>query len=280
MTDARIETLSTSEAEDLARHQRMVRRAKWLKIYHGSLLPLLSGIAGLVIWELAVWFFQLPEYLLPAPTQVFETMIDRWSILMSHLWYTVVASTVGFFIALVLGIVVGAAIATSKSIDRVLYPWLVIAHAIPKVVVAPLLLVWIGFGLKSGIIFVVVFTFFPIVVSTVTGLKSAEPDLLQLVKSMGANRWQTMWKIRIPTALPHVFSGIKIAATGAPVGAVIGEFVASNRGLGYALIQAVGSLDTTYAFASVIIISVFGVGIWYLAELVEKLSIPWHASQR
>ncbi|MEX2375423.1 MAG: ABC transporter permease [Dehalococcoidia bacterium] len=280
MTDARIEARSASEAEDLAEHQRMVRRGKWLKVYHGSLLPLLSGLAGLVAWELAVHIFALPEYLLPPPTQVFATMIDRWSILMSHLWYTFVASTVGFLIALVLGIVVGAAIATSRSIDRVLYPWLVIAHAIPKVVVAPLLLVWIGFGLKSGIIFVVVFTFFPIVVSTVTGLKSAEPDLLQLVKSMGANRWQTMWKVRIPTALPHVFSGIKIAATGAPVGAVIGEFVASNRGLGYALIQAVGSLDTDYAFASVIIISVFGVTIWYLTELVEKLSIPWHASQR
>lgn len=280
MTDASIHNTSSTEAEDQIEHRRMVRRTKWLKAYYGTLLPLLSGLAGLLAWEAGVWVFDLPEYLLPAPSQVFETMVAQWPVLMSHLWYTAVASTVGFVIALVLGIAIGAAIATSRSVERVLYPWLVIAHAIPKVVVAPLLLVWIGFGLKSGIIFVIVFTFFPIVVSTVTGLKSAEPDLLQLVKSMRASRWQTMWKIRIPTSLPHVFSGIKIAATGAPVGAVIGEFVASNKGLGYALIQAVGNLDTAYAFGCVIIISVFGVAIWYLTELVEKLSIPWHASQR
>lgn len=264
----------------MAHQKNLVRRAKWMQVYHGTLLPIVSGLVGLLAWELIVRWFAIPQYLLPAPTVVFAAMVDRWSSLMAHLWYTTIASTVGFAIALVLGVVVGAAIAASRSVDRLLYPWLVIAHAIPKVVVAPLLLVWIGFGLQSGIIFVVVFTFFPIIVSTVTGLKSAEPELLQLVRSMGASKFQMMWRIRIPNALPHVFSGIKIAATGAPVGAVIGEFVASNRGLGYALIQAVGNLDTAYAFAAVIIISVFGVAIWYLAELIERLSIPWHASQR
>ncbi|MCG8358963.1 MAG: ABC transporter permease [Kiloniellales bacterium] len=280
MTDIGHDAGMTSEAEDVRRHEILQRRSRWKNLYFGTLLPILSGLAGLAVWEFVVWAMDIPDYLLPPPSMVFETMFERWSTLMSHLWYTTVASVTGFAIALMLGVVIGAAITASRAVDRVLYPWLVIAHAIPKVVVAPLLLIWIGFGLKSGIIFVVVFSFFPIVVNTVMGLKSAEPDLLHLVRSMGATRLQTMWKIRIPTALPHLFSGIKIAATGAPVGAVIGEFVASNQGLGYALIQAVGNLDTDYAFASVIIISVFGVAIWYLAELVERLSIPWHASQR
>lgn len=243
-------------------------------------LPILSGLLGFGLWEVAVHVFKFPVYLLPAPTVVIEAMVEKWAFLESNLWYTVLASVTGFAIALVGGITLGAAITASSIVDRMAYPWLVISHAIPKVVVAPLLLVWVGFGIKSGIIFVVVFTFFPIVVNTVTGLKSSDPELLQLVRSMGAKQLQMLWKIRIPNALPHIFAGIKISATLAPVGAVIGEFVASNEGLGYVLIQAVGNLQTPLAFAAVFIISAFGIFIWYLAELLERLFIPWHASQR
>jgi len=243
-------------------------------------LPLISGIGGLVAWELVVRLMKLPPYLLPAPTHVAQVMVEYWWMLMRQLGFTAFAAVVGFLIALVLGVLAGAAITASRTVDRMLYPWLVISHAIPKVVVAPLFIVWIGFGLTSEIIFVIVFTFFPIVVNTVTGLKSADLDLLTLVRSMGASPLQSLWKIRIPGALPSIFAGIKISATLAPVGAVIGEFVASNQGLGHMLLQAVGSLETPLAFAAVFVISVFGIAIWYLAELVERLSIPWHASQR
>jgi NitT/TauT family transport system permease protein len=201
-------------------------------------------------------------------------------VLLTQLAFTAFAAAAGFAVALVLGIGFGAAITASRTVDRMLYPWLVISHAVPKVVVAPLFIVWIGFGLKSEILFVIVFTFFPIIVNTVTGLKSTDPEVLQLARSMGATRWEALTKIRIPNALPSIFAGIKISATLAPVGAVIGEFVASNNGLGHVLIQAVGSLETTLAFAAVVVISAFGIAIWYAAEWVEKLSIPWHASQR
>ncbi|MCK6450932.1 MAG: ABC transporter permease [Alphaproteobacteria bacterium] len=243
-------------------------------------LPLISGIGGLIAWELAVRAMELPPYLLPAPTLVAQVMVEYWGMLMRQLGFTAFAAASGFLIALVLGVVAGAAITASRLVDRMVYPWLVISHAIPKVVVAPLFIVWIGFGLTSEIIFTVVFTFFPIVVNTVTGLKSADLDLLTLVRSMGASPLQSLWKIRIPAALPSIFAGIKISATLAPVGAVIGEFVASNQGLGHMLLQATGSLETPLAFAAVFVISVFGIAIWYLAELVERLSIPWHASQR
>jgi NitT/TauT family transport system permease protein len=246
----------------------------------GVLLPIASGIGGLLLWELAVKAFDLPSYLLPAPTEVMEVMAERWELLLDQLGYTSFAATVGFIIALFISLTLGALIAASPSFERIIYVWLVIFHAIPKVVVAPLLLVWIGFGVKSSIIFVVVFTFFPMLVNTVTGLRSADPDLLLLSRSMGASRWQTLWTVRLPSALPSIMAGIKISITLAPLGAVIGEFVASNKGLGHMLIQSVGSLEVPTAFAAVVVVSLLGIATWYLAEWVERLAIPWHASQR
>ncbi len=254
--------------------------ARFRRLLHSAGLPLGSAIAGLVIWQLVVRGFNIPSYLLPAPTDVALAFIDRWRYLLVNLGYTAFSALLGFAIAVVLGVTLGIAIASSRTIDRVLYPWLVISHAIPKVVVAPLLLVWIGFGLKSGVIFVVFFTFFTLVVNTVMGLKSADPDLLHLVRAMGAGPLKVLWKIKLPNALPNIFTGVKIAATLAPVGAVIGEFVASNRGLGYVLIQAVGSMSIDLAFAAVFLVSAFGVLVWYLAELAERKALPWHASQR
>lgn len=258
---------------DIARRRRR-------RMMRNALLPLGSAIAGLLIWEILVRTMEIPSYLLPTPSDVARVLVARWNYLMVNLGYTMFAAMSGFFIALVLGVVLGTAIASSPLVDRIVYPWLVISHAIPKVVVAPLLLVWIGFGVKSGVIFVVFFTFFTIVVNTVLGLKSADPDLLHLVRSMGAGPLKVLWKIKLPNALPNIFTGIKIAATLSPVGAVIGEFVASNRGLGYVIIQAVGSMSIDLAFAAVFLVSAFGVAVWYIAELIEKKSLPWHASQR
>ncbi|BBK30769.1 NitT/TauT family transport system permease protein [Stella humosa] len=246
----------------------------------GFVLPTASGIGGLLLWELAVHAFELPSYLLPAPSEVAMVMVQKWRLLLDQLVYTAFAATVGFVIALGIALGLGAMIAASPFVERVIYVWLVVFHAIPKVVVAPLLLVWIGFGLKSSIIFVVVFTFFPMLVNTVAGLRSADPDLLLLARSMGGSAWQVLRKIRIPAAMPSIISGIKISITLAPLGAVIGEFVASNKGLGHMLIQSVGSLEVPVAFAAVTVVSVLGILVWYLAEFVERATIPWHASQR
>lgn len=242
--------------------------------------PLISALVVLGGWEAAVWYFRIPTYLLPAPSVVLAVLVDKFPLLMRQLGFTAMASGIGFVIALASGILVGAAISASRMFERSVYPWLVISHAVPKVVIAPLFLVWFGFGMTSEVLFVVVFTFFPIVVNTVVGLKSADPEMLQLARSMSARPLPVLWKIRIPGALPTIFAAIKISATMAPVGAVIGEFVASNVGLGHVLIQAVGSLETPLAFAAVTVISIFGIVVWYVAEAIERLTIPWHASQR
>jgi NitT/TauT family transport system permease protein len=246
----------------------------------GMLWPLLSGAIGLALWEGLVRVFKVPVFILPAPSQVIVTIVDQWWYLLSQLAITTFAAGLGLVMAVVFGLAAGAAITASRLVDRMLTPWLVIAHAVPKVVIAPLFLVWFGFGLQSEMFFVVAFTFFPVIVNTVTGLKSADPEQILMVRAMGATPTQVLRKIQFPSALPSICAGIKLAVTLAPVGAVIGEFVASNKGLGHLLIRAVGDMDTPLAFAAVTVFSIFGVLLWRLAEWGERRVLPWHPSQR
>ena len=246
----------------------------------GMLWPLLSGAIGLALWEGLVRLFKVPVFILPAPSQVIVTIVDQWWYLLSQLAITTFAAGLGLVMAVVFGLAAGAAITASRLVDRMLTPWLVIAHAVPKVVIAPLFLVWFGFGLQSEMFFVVAFTFFPVIVNTVTGLKSADPEQILMVRAMGATPGQVLRKIQFPSALPSICAGIKLAVTLAPVGAVIGEFVASNKGLGHLLIRAVGDMDTSLAFAAVTVFSIFGVLLWRLAEWGERRVLPWHPSQR
>ncbi|MEA2812575.1 MAG: NitT/TauT family transport system permease protein [Rhodospirillaceae bacterium] len=246
----------------------------------GMLWPLLSGAIGLALWEGLVRVFKVPVFILPAPSQVIITIVEQWWYLLSQLAITTFAAGLGLIMAVVFGLAAGAAITASRLVDRMLTPWLVIAHAVPKVVIAPLFLVWFGFGLQSEMFFVVAFTFFPVIVNTVTGLKSADPEQILMVHAMGATPTQVLRKIQFPSALPSICAGIKLAVTLAPVGAVIGEFVASNKGLGHLLIRAVGDMDTPLAFAAVTVFSIFGVLLWRLAEWGERRVLPWHPSQR
>ena len=249
-------------------------------VFAGVLWPLLSGTIGLALWEGLVRLFKVPLFILPPPSQVVLTIIDQWWYLLSQLAITTFAAGLGLIMAVVFGLAAGAAITASRLVDRMLTPWLVIAHAVPKVVIAPLFLVWFGFGLQSEMFFVVAFTFFPVIVNTVTGLKSADPEQILMVRAMGATPGQVLRKIQFPSALPSICAGIKLAVTLAPVGAVIGEFVASNKGLGHLLIRAVGDMDTSLAFAAVTVFSIFGVLLWRLAEWGERRVLPWHPSQR
>jgi len=246
----------------------------------GMLWPLLSGAIGLALWEGLVRAFKVPVFILPAPSQVIVTIVEQWWYLLSQLAITTFAAGLGLIMAVVFGLAAGAAITASRLVDRMLTPWLVIAHAVPKVVIAPLFLVWFGFGLQSEMFFVVAFTFFPVIVNTVTGLKSSDPEQIIMVRAMGATPTQVLRKIQFPSALPSICAGIKLAVTLAPVGAVIGEFVASNKGLGHLLIRAVGDMDTPLAFAAVTVFSIFGVLLWRLAEWGERRVLPWHPSQR
>lgn len=243
-------------------------------------VPIVGAGVAVAAWEIIVRLLDVPPYLLPAPSAVLEAMTSNFAQLMNALGATALSATIGFVISFLVAVILAALISESKIINQLVYPWLVIAHAIPKAAIAPLFLVWLGFGLASKVMFVVTFCVFPLVVNTVSGLSQANPDQVQLVRAMGASRFAVFRMIRVPTSLPSVFAGIKISATLAPVGAVIGEFVASNDGIGHLLIGAIGNLDTAVAFAAIVLVSAFGVAIWYAVEIAERVSIPWHVSQR
>ncbi|RAN94871.1 ABC transporter permease [Micromonospora saelicesensis] len=233
----------------------------------------------------AAWWFvaareYVPNYLVPTPGQVWETMTTQWSELARHTVVTLYETVLGFVLAAALGLVTAVAIAYSRTLDKALYPIVLFAQVIPKIAIAPLLVVWFGLGLTPKIILAVLIAFFPVVISGVAGLRSTDPELLDLAATMGAGPWRTFRKIRFPNALPHLMAGLKVAVTLAVVGAVVGEFVGASEGLGYVLLLANGNLDSALLFADLILMSAIGIVLFVLVEIAEALLIPWHASRR
>ncbi|MEU7847908.1 ABC transporter permease [Micromonospora parva] len=236
------------------------------------------------VFFVAWWFVAareyVPNYLVPTPGQVWETMTTQWSELARHTVVTLYETVLGFVLAAALGLVTAVAIAYSRTLDKALYPIVLFAQVIPKIAIAPLLVVWFGLGLTPKIILAVLIAFFPVVISGVAGLRSTDPELLDLAATMGAGPWRTFRKIRFPNALPHLMAGLKVAVTLAVVGAVVGEFVGASEGLGYVLLLANGNLDAPLLFADLILMSAIGIVLFVLVEIAEALLIPWHASRR
>lgn len=233
----------------------------------------------------AAWWFvtdrgMVPTYLVPAPTQVVATLIEERAMLMEHSLITLSETVLGFVLAGVLGLVTAVMIVYSSTLDKALYPVILFAQVIPKIAIAPILVVWFGFGMTPKIILAVLIAFFPVVISGVAGLRSVDPELLDLSSTMGASRWKTFRKIRFPGALPSLMSGLKVAVTLAVVGAVVGEFVGASSGLGFVLLLASGNLNAPLLFADLILMSAIGVGLFVIVEAAEALVIPWHASRR
>jgi NitT/TauT family transport system permease protein len=233
----------------------------------------------------AGWWFvsarqYMPNYLLPTPPQVLDALRANWSQLMKHSGITLYETVLGFVLATLIGLVTAVLIAYSRTMDKALYPIVLIAQVIPKIAIAPLLVVWFGTDLRPKVILAVLIAFFPVVISGVAGLRSTDPELLDLSATMGASRWQTFRKIRFPNALPHLMAGLKVAVTLAVVGAVVGEFVGASEGLGYVLLLANGNLDAPLLFADLILMSIIGIVLFAVVEVAEALLIPWHASRR
>jgi NitT/TauT family transport system permease protein len=231
-------------------------------------------------WWLVTARGWVANYLVPTPTSVWDLMVDEWSSLMYHSYVTLYETVIGFLLASVLGLATAVAIAYSRTLEKALYPLVLFAQVIPKIAIAPLIVVWFGNDLAPKIILAVLIAFFPVVVSGVAGLRSTDPELLELSATMGASRWQTFRKIRFPNALPHLMAGEKVAVTLAVVGAVVGEFVGASEGLGYQLMIANGNLDAPKLFAALILMSLIGILLFVVVEVVEALLIPWHASRR
>jgi len=237
-------------------------------------------LVGLIVWEAATRGGLVPPFILPAPTAIVDRLFTSASVLAPHVWVTATEIVIGFILAVVGG--VGLAIATVyvPAFERAVYPWIVASQAIPKVAVGPLIVMWLGFGLLPKVFIAFLIAFFPVMIDTVIGLRSVEAESISLMRSMGATRWQTFVLLSLPSAMPNIFAGMKVAATLAIVGAIVGEFIGANEGLGYVLIFANGTFDTTLIFAALVLISILALICYAAVGFVEDSFIWWHVSKR
>ena len=241
-------------------------------------LGLLSIISVALLWEFALKIFPIQSYLLPPPSEIATAMVSQFGLQMQHAFVTLREILIGFALAVLIGVPLAVAITFLPVFEKLFYPILVATQAIPKVAVAPLFLVWFGFGEAPKYAMATVIAVFPVIIDTAVGLRAIDPDMVRLAKSMRASPLKTFWKVRLPIALPSIFAGLKMAMTFSVIGAVVGEFVAGQSGLGYLIQAATGSLQTTVAFASIVLLSFIGIVLFFIVEALERLFVPWHHS--
>jgi NitT/TauT family transport system permease protein len=234
----------------------------------------------LFVWEIFVRGAGIKPYILPAPSIVLASLWQKFPTVLAAASFTVQPMLIGFAVAVVVGILLALVVAFSPALQDIIYPLIVFLQIVPKIAVAPLFIIWFGYGLMPKVLLVFLLSFFPIVVSAVTAFRSVDSDIMDLAKSTGAGAWRIFWKVQVPHALPTLFTGIKVAAALSSTAAVVAEFVASDRGLGYLLLEYNGTLNTSMAFAVIIVLSAMGLALYGLVEIVERLMIPWHVSRR
>ena len=239
-----------------------------------------SAALVLILWVLIVVVLKPAAYVLPSPWAVMERLwVDR-ALLLHQGEFTISEILVGIGLSIGIAIPLGVAIVALALIQKLIYPIIVAFNAIPKVALAPLFVMWFGYGFLPRILVTTSIAFFPILIATIAGLTSIDPDLLKLAEAMNGRPLPIFLYMRLPHALPSIFSGIKVATSLAVIGAIIGEFVASDAGWGYLLVQASGTLDSTIMFAIVILLAIVASLLFYAVSLVEKTVVSWHASQR
>ncbi len=255
---------------------RSLPRGAWLERVFPVAWPPAAALIGLIaLWEIAERVFLIPEYLLPRPSHIAEFMAQNSGLLARHGLATLETTLAGFALAVVFGVALAVLIVWSTPFERAVYPLLVLTQVIPKVAVAPLIVVYMGFGLEPKIFLAFLVSFFPMVINTALGLRSVDPELLQLLMTLRASRWQILRKVRWYRALPNVFEGAKIAVTLAIIGAIVGEFSAGNLGLGYLVASSASSVNTTLSFASLFALIVIGIVLFEAVHLVGVLTTPW-----
>jgi ABC-type nitrate/sulfonate/bicarbonate transport system permease component len=241
-----------------------------------------AGFSVLVIagWELGTAASGISPLLLPSPSMVVQSLVRNASLLATNAVVTLQEILIGFAMGTVAGIVLGVLLNASRLAERAVYPWLVASQMVPIIAVAPILVVWFGFTIVPKVLVVALVGFFPVVVNTLDGLKATDPEMIRLVRTLGMSNWRIMRSVRVPSALPYVFSGLKIAMAFSVVGAVFGEWVGSSEGLGYLMLALNNQLATVDLFAAVIALSAMGIVLFFLVGVVERLVIPWHHESR
>ena len=243
-------------------------------------LPVSIIVAVIGVWQGYVALYDVPAWKLPAPSAIGTELVNGRSLLLRHTWVTLQEVLIGFGLALGAGVLLAILIAYSRTLERAVYPFVIASQTVPIIVIAPLLLIWVGYGLAPKVIIVVLIAFFPIVVNTVDGLKSVDADMINLMRTLGASRWQVFTKVQVPTSLPFLFSGTKVAITLSVIGAVIGEWVGASAGLGYLTRISVPLFLTARSFAAVVILAVMGVSLFVVVVALERFLLPWYHTER
>ena len=223
-----------------------------------------------VMWEAACIIMKIPDYIVPAPHRVLEKVVNSWALLYAHSLTSIAEILLGFVLASVCAIVCAIAMVHSKRIERVLEPFLVVSQVIPKVALAPLFIIWFGHGILPKIIIAMLIAFFPVLVNAVVGLRSIDSEIVELMDSIAASKRQMFWRVRLPNSLPYIFPALKVAALLSIVGAMVGEFVGSDRGLGYLMIMGDVNLDTDLLFAALFVVTAFGMVVYAVIETFER----------
>lgn len=267
----RLQQLSTAiVARELAR----ARRRRFSQIG----LPILALLTFVILWEIGVRIFEIPQWLIPSPLAIYDAFVDNHALMWPNLWVTSQETLLGFALAAVIAVPIGILINVSRTFSDIVYPFLISSNAIPKVAIAPLFVVWFGFGLLPKILIAFLTAFFPIIINTVVGMRSVDDNTKHLARSMGFGVWRSLWRIELPQSMPAIFAGFKLASVLAVIGAVVGEFVGADSGLGQMLLLADAGMQTPLMFATLIVLTLMSVVFFYLIVVIEAIAVPWHKS--
>lgn len=247
----------------------------WLRSAIPAAVVLLAVIG---MWQAYVVIFDVKRFILPAPTEVLSSLVTKWAIYQPHAIVTFREAFIGLLLATVVGLALAMLITASRALRMAIYPLVVASQAMPIIAIAPLLIIWFGYGPTSKILVAALVAFFPIVVSAAAGLSSLDDGAVRLMRSFPAPPWQVFVRARLPHALPQIFSGLKVAAVLSVVGAVVGEWVGSDEGLGFLIIQSNAKLATVTVFGAVVVLTLMGILLFLLVSLVEWLALPWRRS--
>ncbi len=247
-----------------------------MRLRIGFLVEALAGLAlAFLLWEAGVRLFRVPPFILPAPSAVFAEAMATMGVLWHHTLLTLVGTAISLVAGAAIGMLVGLIIGYSRTLSRLLYPLLGGFHALPMSAFIPIFVVWFGIGMTPKIVAGILIAFFPVVVNVVTGLRTIEPDLWDMLTTLGATKRQVYLKVGIPRTMPYFFASLKVAAAGAFIGNIVGEMLAAGAGLGYVLVLATTSLKLTLAFASLTILLLLGMAMFMFFDVLEKRVAPW-----
>lgn len=240
--------------------------------------PIGISVGLLALWEIGVRELGIRSIILPPPSEILEAVFERRELLLTHLWPSLYLTVLGFVLSVVGGVLVAVLITYSPIVRKGFYPIIVVSQVIPKISIAPLFIVWFGTGTMSSLLLAVLIAFFPMTINSALGFQSIDEDIHRMARTFMGSQWQIFWKIRMPNALPYIFSGMKISITLAIIGVIVSEFVASQEGIGYLIKLAGGLLDTPLMMAAITVLSVSGLALYGLIAWAEQRSVYWQTS--